>query len=251
MFLPILDYIINTLATFTSGAGNSKRVAVIGGGWFGTHTALRLSDAGYSVTIYEKNEEIFRGISGDFGIRLHKGPHYPRSRRTREDCLYGLKRFAQEYPELIIDHDRSIYALGKKDALGLKSKTDVPDFHACCHEAPHCETIDAAEFGDNVETAYELNEPSIFLGTRLRLFFQKRLTEKGVKVITGVKVTNIPSDHVIRESRGIATKFNYVVNATSFKDCLPDSILTDLPIDIQVSYQPCIALLYEDQIPQE
>ena len=49
------------------------KVVVIGGGWTGCHLALRLSQIGHQVTILERNTDIFQGVSGNFGIRLHKG----------------------------------------------------------------------------------------------------------------------------------------------------------------------------------
>ena len=63
-----------------------KKVIIVGGGWYGAHLALALKKAEYDVEIFEKNDDIFKAVSGNFGIRLHKGPHYPRSPETRKTC---------------------------------------------------------------------------------------------------------------------------------------------------------------------
>ena len=49
------------------------KIAIIGGGWTGCHLAISLSKKGHDVTILERNTDIFQGVSGNFGIRLHKG----------------------------------------------------------------------------------------------------------------------------------------------------------------------------------
>ena len=61
-----------------SNGNNKSYVAVIGGGYYGCLTALKLADNGHQVTLFEQNEELFQGTSGTYGIRLHAGPHYPR-----------------------------------------------------------------------------------------------------------------------------------------------------------------------------
>lgn len=63
-----------------------KTIAVIRGGWSGCHTALELASAGHEITLIEKGPELFNGVSGQFGICIHKGPHYPRSSGTRDSC---------------------------------------------------------------------------------------------------------------------------------------------------------------------
>ena len=61
----------------------AKRVLVIGAGWNGLHTANELIKAGYRVVVADKNSDIFGGVSGKFGVRVHAGPHYPRSTKTQ------------------------------------------------------------------------------------------------------------------------------------------------------------------------
>lgn len=61
-------------------------IAVIGAGWSGAHMALTLTKEGHKVVLLDKQNNIFSGTSGKFGIRLHRGPHYPRSKMTRDNC---------------------------------------------------------------------------------------------------------------------------------------------------------------------
>ena len=93
-------------------------IGIIGGGWYGCHVAVALSKKGHKVTLFEKSSDVFQGVSGDFGQRLHKGPHYPRSFETRESCRRSHNEFLERYPELVVKHEYSTYALGITDSIG-------------------------------------------------------------------------------------------------------------------------------------
>ena len=135
-----------------------KKVAIVGGGWYGCHIALSLAKKGYDVTIFEKNVGIFSGISGRFGIRLHAGPHYPRSLKTRLSCRKGFVKFHKKYPELINEHQYSIYGLGILDSDGQPPKVNKNQFEKVCYESDQCQKIDTEKWGyKNLQTALNLN----------------------------------------------------------------------------------------------
>ena len=56
-------------------------VVVIGGGIFGSCTAIELAKNGINVTLVEKNTQIMQGASLNNQNRLHLGYHYPRDLR--------------------------------------------------------------------------------------------------------------------------------------------------------------------------
>ncbi|KAL2788147.1 hypothetical protein BJX66DRAFT_264474 [Aspergillus keveii] len=109
--------------TTTRNTNTPKTVAIIGSGWSGCHTALELSSTGkYTVTILEKSADIFAGVSGQFGIRIHRGPHYPRSSGTRESCRRSFDRFTEKYRDLVVPVDPAVYSLARYDSMGKESK---------------------------------------------------------------------------------------------------------------------------------
>lgn len=229
-----------------------RKIAVIGGGWYGSHIALELARKGDSVTLYEKNSHLFSEISGLFGIRLHIGPHYPRSATTRKSCLYGFLNFTAKYPELIVAHDSSVYAVGNEDASGKPSKVTVEEFVKVCGEHSKCQIFyNIKEKGyDNLQVAVELPEPSVYVGRGLHDFFQERLSKSHVKVrcnydIRSVRKVEGGTIEVVDDEKE-TERFDYVVNATSFQSLLPPNLLR-LPFEI--FYQPCLALVYEDTQP--
>lgn len=232
------------------------KVVVIGAGWNGCHCALELAKAGHQVVLLDKAAEIFRGVSGDFGIRLHKGPHYPRSQATRHSCLAAFDRFCEQYPELVVEHESAIYAHGLSDALGNRSKVSAQTFSDVCHESPECRTLDFAGMGfEELESAFHLDEPSAVLGERLRAFFKKKLAAAGVEVFLGIDVGYIGTRQdglkVIHIKGGDLMIADRVVNSTGFQSLLPERFKEDFPVDVEVVYQPCLALCYKDQTPTQ
>lgn len=141
----------------------------------------------------KKKNDIFNGLSGEYGIRLHRGPHYPRSEKTRESCQRGFEQFIATYPELVIQNSHSIYSLANTlDADGKPPKVDSATFKAVCEETKTCRPIDPQQYGyENLDSAYDLDEPSIAVGDKLREYFKKRLADAGVKIVRGCKVEKV------------------------------------------------------------
>ena len=228
------------------------KIAIIGAGWYGCHLALALKKAGSDVVIYEKNPKIFSQISGTFGIRLHAGPHYPRSTETRKSCRRGFTAFQTRYPELIIPHEYAIYGLGAIDADGNPSKVNDQEFRKICEESVNCHPVDPNLFGyQGLISAYNIEEPSIILGQRLRTTFTTYLKDAGVGVFCDVEVNKLKSDKskVILGADKCSEEFDKVINATSYQAYVPKD--DGFPFDMEVIYQPCLALLYKDKTPGE
>jgi len=228
------------------------KIGIIGSGWYGCHLALSLKKKGHDVTIYEKNRTIFSGISGKFGIRLHAGPHYPRSLETRKSCQRGLIEFKQRYPDLVIEHEYSIYGLGKVDAEKNPSRISEKQFKEVCAETNNCFEIDPKMRGyQDLQSVVEIDEPSIVLGDRLRNKFLLELCKAKIPIYFNTRVNNISNNgpSVTIETDDEFTSFDRVINATGYKSNIPNT--DDFPVPIEVTYQPCVALVYEDTKPDK
>ncbi|MBA2711068.1 MAG: FAD-dependent oxidoreductase [Tatlockia sp.] len=226
-----------------------KTLAIIGAGWYGCHLALALRKQGHSVTLYEKNPFIFSEVSGKCGVRLHRGPHYPRSPKTRENCQRGLDQFIETYPNLVVEHEYSIYALGNKDANGNPPKVSQEVFESVGKECKGYKPVNPVNYGyTNLLNAYSVDEPSIVVGDRLREAFTEYLKEAGVDVICNYEITSC-------ENKGQKTAvfnkkdsklFDKVINTTSYQAMVSKG---DFPFEVDVVYQPCVVLIYEDNNP--
>jgi hypothetical protein len=231
------------------------KIGIIGAGWYGCHIALELKKEGHDVTLFEKHSDIMQGISGEFGIRLHKGPHYPRSEATRASCLESFDAFCAAYPELLVEHEYSIYALGTTDAQGKPPKVDLETFIQVCHESLECTEIKPASKGyTNLQSVMTLNEPSIILGNKLREIFRKKLLDAQISTQCNYTVEELSRSNnrtLIKGIDGTQNDFDYAVNATSYQSLIPESFKTQFPIPMEVVYQPCLALRYKDTIPSD
>lgn len=226
------------------------RIAIFGAGWYGCHIALSLEKKGHEVFLFEKNDDIFQQISGNFGIRLHSGAHYPRSPVTRQACLDTFERFKKTYPDLVVEHDYANYLLGKKDAVGQQSHVSALIFDAVCREFQGSEPINTEKWGyKNVISAYNMPEPSLLIGKPLREKMWQYL--KNINVILNCQIDKIESNNnkmTLRSASNIYPNFDKVINATSYQALLPEQIP---PFSIEINYQVCLGLLYRDSAPQK
>jgi hypothetical protein len=215
---------------------NDKNIAIIGGGWYGCHIASFLKKHNYDITIYEKEDELFKGVSGNYGIRLHIGPHYPRSSITRRECLDGFYKFLNEYPDLIINHESSFYGLGYKDVDNIESRIDSLTFRQVCEECPGFKNINIKDTDfDNLQNIYNVLEPSLKMEI-IGKYFKNKIKNENIKLFLNYKVNEI-NNYVINN-----IKYDYIINCTYFKDFLPKQI----PLNINIYYQSCLTLYYKD-----
>lgn len=100
-----------------------SRIAVIGGGIFGTVGALALESAGHKVTLFEKEKEILSRATENSQNRLHLGLHYPRDLDTARQSVLGFKSFQDRFGDAVDLTFPNFYALA-----ATNSKTNREDF---------------------------------------------------------------------------------------------------------------------------
>ena len=147
-------------------------VAVVGGGWYGSHIALTLRDRGFNVTLFEKEQSLFQGASGKNQFRLHAGFHYPRSHLTRSQIQSGLKEFNSRLPQFVRKLDNCIYAISSTASL-LDFGTFLSIFN---NENIPYEKVHAETYGlSNVEGALHAPTEEVFYVNAPKDFYEVRL----------------------------------------------------------------------------
>ncbi|KAF2160948.1 hypothetical protein M409DRAFT_59475 [Zasmidium cellare ATCC 36951] len=230
-----------------------QRIAIVGAGWYGTHLAHSLSADGHTVVLIDQNDQILSGsCSGSFGIRLHLGPHYPRSPATRRSCQESFHRFVRAYPELVVWHERSIYGYGAIDAKAFLSKVSRETFERVCRETPESRQLDRAEMEEfrDLEVAFDLPEPSVAIGSILRRHMKRRLEDAGVSVRLGVEIRDVKylptgRSEVVSGDGSFVETADWVINATGFQSLLSQV----MPQALELVYQVCVGFDYEDTQP--
>jgi len=93
------------------------KALVVGGGIFGTTSAVALANNGYDVELHEELEDVMMSASDINQYRLHKGYHYPRSKETAQECLKGLYTFKRKYERSVVNGDiEHYYAIASEDS---------------------------------------------------------------------------------------------------------------------------------------
>lgn len=152
--------------------GSKPKVAVVGGGWYGCHIALTLRERGFDVTLFEKEQRLFQGASGNNQFRLHAGFHYPRSYLTREQIQNGLKEFNSRLPQFVRKLDTCVYAISSVASL-LDFGTFLNIFKS--ENIPY-ETLYAHSYGiSNVEGAIHAPTEEVFYVNTPREYYEVSL----------------------------------------------------------------------------
>lgn len=95
---------------------------VIGGGLFGSFSALTLAKRGLRVCLVEQGSELLQRASFVNQARLHTGLHYPRSLDTAQESIIYHEKFRNSFPTAVKDFDQ-IYAISR-----YSSKTSGEEF---------------------------------------------------------------------------------------------------------------------------
>jgi hypothetical protein len=117
-------------------------IGIVGGGIFGSTTAIELANQGYNVTLYERHESLLEETSSINQYRVHQGYHYPRSSATASECYDSASSFIKYYKQSIVPKMSGIkhhYAIASQasmtdpeefitfmDAIGLPYKYVTP-----------------------------------------------------------------------------------------------------------------------------
>ena len=147
------------------------KIRVIGAGFYGCHIGLELLREGHDVTIYELQDDIFKGASGSIPARIHEGYHYPRSKKTRDACHTHAEEFAKHYEDFIHSVKTNIYAIAKD-----RSMVDFEQYVSTLERENKFEIIEEpSKYGlQNVEGAL-LTEERHIVTDEVREYFKKEL----------------------------------------------------------------------------
>ncbi|PPJ52475.1 hypothetical protein CBER1_10498 [Cercospora berteroae] len=108
----------------------------------------------------------------------------------------------------------------------------------------------------DIAIAYELNEPSIVIGEKLRSNLTSKLAQYSVELITNADIQRIDARkgraRVMWQSRDrkrfLTRRANFVIDATGYQ-AFPEHETIKHTLGLTIVYQACIAFEYEDKTP--
>lgn len=152
-----------------------KLVIVIGGGIFGTLSALEIAKKGYPVLLIEKSSQLITGASLVNQCRVHMGYHYPRDEKTAIDSLHAKILFDKVFEKAIIKSVENHYLIARNGSL-----TTPEDFLVFCKKLnlPHKESWprNSNISKDKIALSLKVPEP-IFDANVIREILYKKIEE--------------------------------------------------------------------------
>lgn len=195
------------------------RIAIIGGGIFGSTCALELSKF-CDVRLFEQRNALLSGVSFLNMWRHHAGFHYPRSPATVQEIQDARDDFMSEYADAVVSDFPSYYCTSI-DGMEIPRER----FLAFCdtnglnysHKQPPPDIVDLEQISLCVET-----DEGVYDMPRFKEIVEQRLRREGnINVSLETEVINgkIQDDGQkilrFRDRNGTHEKsFDYVVNAT-------------------------------------
>tara|TARA_B100000686_G_C16786104_1_gene975361 strand:+ start:1807 stop:2952 length:1146 start_codon:yes stop_codon:yes gene_type:complete len=192
----------------------AKSIAIIGGGFFGCAIATKLSAHGYECTIYEKRDRILGGTASRNVLRIHKGPHYPRSKETALQCLEGYNKFCNNFSECIETSFSNYYVISSEH-----SKTtfdNFVDFCSCLNiEHVVIPKTECQKFFTNCDGGIICEEGTINV-FRMLAHYEKVLAENACEVLTNKEIIRIDrnGDRIVLKTNVENYEADIVINCS-------------------------------------
>lgn len=166
------------------------KVAVVGGGIFGSVIAWRLAQSGIEVELFEKETSLVSGSTSKSVMRLHLGLHYPRDLETAIQSRIGYQSFLKEFGSCVDLGFENYYAVAREN-----SKVSTSEFVKFAQRAkiemtPHNpRDLESRGFAfEKVESLFSAPE-GVIDAAKLRIDLQNRLIAENVETRLGVEIS--------------------------------------------------------------
>jgi len=197
------------------------KVLLIGAGWYGCHAGKILLKHGIPFKIVDITNGFFNGSSSKNQNRLHLGFHYPRSYKTRIECLNGYTKFMKTYGEFSSEIQNNYYIIEKSSIVDYQTYCNIYSY-----EGYSFDRIDSSGLNNIFEGAIKVNERFIDF-RKAKLYFQSILSE--------FMILDYDKDKLIIDNICISydgEEFDILIDCTY-------STIDDM------YYEKCVSLLYE------
>ncbi len=192
----------------------NKKILIIGAGIHGAFLCNYLSEHGYKITILEKNSDICAETSAATHNRANRGYHYPRSKKTFDECIKGYDYFKKNYSRFL-KNITSLYCIEKKSNLNFKKyinffkKNDLK--FKIIKKSKHINK-------KNIEGIIKAEE-GCYDHDKIKFYLKKKLRKENIKLYLNYNLTKIENkkNNIIcfsKKGKKIIDKFDLIINST-------------------------------------
>ncbi|CAN5369963.1 hypothetical protein BH10PSE13_BH10PSE13_11280 [soil metagenome] len=199
-----------------TSARSSVDYLVVGGGFYGCSLALFLSSVSNNVALVEQDAQLLGRASRVNQARIHTGFHYPRSALTAVKSMVLHRRFADDFPDAVVDDFAMLYGIARR-----RSKVSAKRFYRMFSDmgapiAPATPSQAALFDDDFVEQVFACHEFA-FDYRVLQRHMGNQLDARGVDVRLGTQVMELGETDkgaIVRLSSGEEIHARFVFNVT-------------------------------------
>jgi glycine/D-amino acid oxidase-like deaminating enzyme len=215
------------------------KIAVIGAGIFGLEIATTLNNAGFGVSLFEKEGSVLSRTTSNNQNRLHVGLHYPRDLETAIQSVEGYRKFVKKYPSAVRTNFKNYYGVAKEG-----TQTNTESFVQFANQAEiSIEAVklnDASYAGINtdlLESLWLCNEAVVDIDEYRKLALEEAKSSQ-LDIHLNTTITNAfydGSQWALKSNDEKFGKFDFVVRATYGQD------------SISINVSPITKKIYEYQ----
>lgn len=166
---------------------------------FGVASAIKLSEAGLSVTLFERKDDLLSATSGSNHWRLHRGYHYPLSDPTAREALEAEPAFRDYFEEAVIGDESHYYAIADESRVSYGEYVEFMNRLGLEFETVDLDLVNR----DRITEVLEVEENHVDVHV-LRELCHEELERNGVVTHLGTEVSSL----------GELGGYDYVVVAT-------------------------------------
>ncbi len=192
------------------------KIAIIGGGFFGSTCAIQLSKK-HKIHLFEKKNSIMCGASRANQLRFHLGYHYPRSPKTVQEIKKHYKEFVNFFGSKIFGKTENYYGISKEG-----SKTSYKSYLSFLKKNKlNYKKTNEANFSNKIEGQILSNEKNInyfkvkkkilkiLKNKKVKIFLNTSFSKKLMKDYDKVIVAVYDQNNNVINQLGLKVKSKY------------------------------------------
>ena len=218
-----------------------KKIAVIGGGFYGIMAAIDASDLSdvSNVVLYEKEDQLFTGAGKYNQARIHHGFHYPRSQRTIDQSKAGFEYYKNRFPDVVMPISNNIYLIREDGCVSIEKYLSVMRKHGLDFEITDMSTFPFKYNAAGINYASILVKEGYINVGILESILKKRLSDADVEVKLGKNVVKIDVNAgEVYTQCGMSEDYDLIINCTYLNPFMGFS-----KEPVRLKYEYCMMLL--------